>query len=88
MAIDRIYGARDGKTYVDDDKQKPLYDPFLKIVSITDGGSITIGVVPRDPDTGEPQWGETWFMDLDRDGINRAIRALRSARDRTYGRDE
>ena len=29
-----------------------------------------------------------WFMQIDREGCNRAIRALRKARDDAYGRDE
>lgn len=29
-----------------------------------------------------------WFVQLDRSGINRAIRALRQARDDAFGRDE
>ncbi len=29
-----------------------------------------------------------WHVTLDRDGCNRAIRALRRARDQAYGRDE
>lgn len=29
-----------------------------------------------------------WFIALDRRGINAAIRALRTARDQAYGRDE
>lgn len=29
-----------------------------------------------------------WFMQLDRAGCNRAIRALRKARDEAFGRDE
>lgn len=29
-----------------------------------------------------------WYVDLDRDGINRAIRMLRRARDDAFGKDE
>lgn len=32
--------------------------------------------------------GNGWFVTLDRRGINRAIRALRQARDDAYGKDE
>ena len=40
---------------------------------------------PLKPSTPE---GNGWFVQLDRAGINRAIRALRAARDQAYGRDE
>ncbi len=36
----------------------------------------------------EPEWVGTTFVDLDRAGINKLIRALREARDKAYGRDE
>lgn len=35
-----------------------------------------------------PGTGDGLFVQLDRAGINRAIRALRTARDQAYGRDE
>lgn len=37
------------------------------------------------PDTAEPFFG--WHVTLDREGINRAIRALRTARDAAFGGD-
>lgn len=37
------------------------------------------------PETAEPFRG--WFVTLDRDGCNRAIRAIRRARDAAYGAD-
>ena len=38
-----------------------------------------------DPEATEPFYG--WHVTLDRAGINRAIRALREARDEAFGRD-
>lgn len=37
------------------------------------------------PETAEPFYG--WHVTLDRDGVNRAIRALRKARDAAFGAD-
>lgn len=36
----------------------------------------------------EPEWKSDTYVDLDRQGINNLIRALREARDKAYGRDE
>lgn len=41
---------------------------------------------PQNPFTGAVTPG--WFVDLDRSQINKLIRALRTARDQAYGRDE
>lgn len=43
---------------------------------------------PEGPDVPyTPSW-EGWFVDLDRAGVNDLIRALRTARDKSYGADE
>jgi hypothetical protein len=36
----------------------------------------------------EPEWKSDSYVDLDRQGVNNLIRALRQARDKAYGRDE
>lgn len=46
--------------------------------------ALTEGGLSMD-DEGEPFEG--WFVTLDRDGCNRMIRALRTARDKAYGAD-
>lgn len=33
-------------------------------------------------------WGQGFYVNLDRDGINKLIRHLRRARDQAFGRDE
>lgn len=45
---------------------------------------INTDIKPEHP--GDSRQG--WFMQLDRAGCNRAIRALRRARDDAFGRDE
>lgn len=47
-------------------------------------GVVKTGVDPTDAD--DPKNG--LYIQLDRDGINRLIRTLRTARDQAYGRDE
>ena len=78
MARERIYQPYGTTTYA---------DTFLEITSVPDQGPVSIGVVPRDEKGAEDRM-DAWFMDLDRDGCNRAIRELRKARDRCYGGDE
>lgn len=41
-----------------------------------------------DTPVAEPKWDSGSFVDLDRQGINNLIRALRTARDKAFGRDE
>jgi hypothetical protein len=51
-------------------------------ISWTAGSHVQAATLnPNTPDSG-------WYVDLDRAGCNRAIRALRRARDHAYGRDE
>lgn len=53
---------------------------------------VQLATVARDPVTHEtlkvPGDADSWYVDLDRRGINDLIRELRKARDRAYGRDE
>lgn len=51
---------------------------------------VQVATVARDTDTHEMLKcdSESWYIDLDRGGINELIRRLRQARDRAYGRDE
>jgi hypothetical protein len=45
-------------------------------------------VMPDDKVLQPTPEGNGWFVQLDRAGINRAIRLLRQARDQAFGRDE
>jgi hypothetical protein len=52
------------------------------------GSDVQIATTTRTANgDAEPAWGGQW-IDLDRNGVNHLIRALREARDRAYGRDE
>lgn len=53
------------------------------------GGTVQVATTQLD-DTGggEPTWRGNTYVDLDRAGVNNLIRALRTARDKAYGRDE
>lgn len=74
--------------------------PYLNIGWGRDGGYVQLGtVVPEGQGQlqvrGPDGWIETdsvgdvgWYVQLDREGINRAIRTLRRARDVAFGRDE
>lgn len=74
--------------------------PYLNIGWGRDAEYVQIGTeVPEGEGKlqtrGEQGWvdvdsvgGVGWFVQLDRDGINRAIRTLRRARDQAFGRDE
>lgn len=54
-------------------------------VGWTRGRFVEVGAAAFDPSRQMPNDGV--FMTLDRDGINRLIRALRKARDQAYGAD-
>lgn len=45
-------------------------------------------IVPDERKLDTTPEGNGWFVQLDRSGINRLIRALRQARDQAFGRDE
>jgi len=50
---------------------------------------VQVGVINTDLESEYPADTRAgWFMQLDRAGCNRAIRALRKARDDAFGRDE
>lgn len=51
-------------------------------------GHPATAVTTNPPPGGTELPFDGWYATLDRDGINRAIRALRRARDAAYGRDE
>jgi hypothetical protein len=54
-----------------------------------DGNQVEVAVINSLVKSEHP--GDTsagWFMQVDREGCNRAIRALRKARDAAFGRDE
>lgn len=51
--------------------------------------TVQIATVAADEIRLEPTpEGNGWFVSLDRHGINRAIKALRKARDDAFGKDE
>lgn len=60
------------------------YDYRLQISWGTDG----IQVATVNPAAPAGTTKEGFFVDLDREGCNRAIRTLRKARDQAFGRDE
>ena len=50
---------------------------------------VEVAVINTDIKSGHPgDSARGWFMQMDREGCNRAIRALRKARDDAFGRDE
>jgi len=54
-----------------------------------DAEHVEVAVVNTDIKAEHPNDSRAgWFMQLDREGCNRAIRALRKARDAAFGRDE
>jgi hypothetical protein len=92
-----IYGDTNGQSYVpyeeghaEPGQRRTHWDPRLEITHIA--GTVQVGIVP--PSDKSTDDGGLWdpndgrFMCLSRDGINRAIRALREYRDAAYGRDE
>lgn len=54
-------------------------------VAVLKKGDAAGGGYP--PAGATPENGTGWFIQLDRAGINRAIRALRKARDQAFGSD-
>jgi len=52
-------------------------------------GHVEVATVAPDHMVLEPTpEGNGWFVQMDRAGLNRLIRALRTARDQAFGRDE
>jgi hypothetical protein len=70
--------------YGDPDTQRPA----ARIGWSREPGHVEIATVMPDgiPLDGGPE-ANGWFLQLDRDGINRLIRLLRKARDAAYGAD-
>jgi hypothetical protein len=64
-------------------------EPRLSIGWARDLEHVEVGtVMPEGAELHATPEGNGWFIQLDRDGINRAIRTLRRARDQAFGRDE
>ena len=62
--------------------------PFVRVGWNRDAGDVQIATTAPDGVSLQPTpEGNGWFVNLDRDGINRLIRALRKARDAAYGSD-
>lgn len=96
--ISYIYGDSNGASYVEEaktsdqtDQRRTHWDPRLEIRDIA--GTVQVGIVPPSKDISTDEAG-VWISDdgqylsLSRSGINRAIAALREARDSAYGKDE
>jgi hypothetical protein len=67
----------------------PIYQSGVH-VGWNRAGWVEVGAAPFCTATGEPSSEPRpgYFLTLDRDGVNRVIRALRKARDQAFGRDE
>lgn len=63
----------------------PFRFPDEETIIVQGPGGEERALSTRSVGPGEPFDG--WFVTLDRDGCNRAIRALRKARDAAYGPD-
>lgn len=62
--------------------------PCVRIGWQREIGEVQIATIAPDGVTLQPTpEGNGWFVSLDRDGINHAIRLLRKARDAAYGSD-
>lgn len=60
-------------------------------VGWTKGLEVQVATVNPDVPSqfeGQPTDSNGWFITLDRRGVNEAIKALRTARDQAFGRDE
>jgi hypothetical protein len=63
----------------------PGENGHVQVATICPGSDMT---QPGDNEGDPDQLFYGWHATLDREGINRMIRALRKARDSVYGRDE
>lgn len=63
-------------------------DKDLAGVEVAWGRDTYVQIATVRPDGSEPSGKYGWYVDLDRDQINRLIRNLRKARDQAYGADE
>lgn len=71
----------------------PLTENGRVAVQYTPGCGVSVGVQRATPDPkadGHPTYDENGgsWSDLDRNGCNNLIRAIREARDKAFGRDE
>lgn len=64
-----------------------IEEGLLSIGWSNDAEHMQIATISRHPHTHETV-NEGFYVDLDRRGINQAIRHLRRARDQAFGRDE
>lgn len=74
----------------DDDEVSAGSPTVLRIGWSKEAGHVEIATVAPEGlelDTSLPE-ANGWFVQLSREGINRAIRALRKARDDAFGKDE
>jgi hypothetical protein len=61
---------------------------YVQLATVHTSSPATMpGEKQHDDDNPEPVTLVGWHVDLDREGCNRAIRALRKARDAAYGAD-
>jgi hypothetical protein len=78
------------KEFITDSLERDEFEPSgLRIGWSKETGHVQVATVGPDEYELEPTpEGNGWFVTLDRAGINRAIRALRQARDDAFGKDE
>lgn len=80
--------------YVDDARESQYRKGFRVKVGWAKWpqGVVQVGALgpvdSQSPHAADGVSGNGWFIDLDRDGCNDLIRALRKARDDAYGRDQ
>lgn len=63
---------------------------YVRLATVNSDGGLMLPDTTKTKTELKPYDTETpgWFVSLDRTGINRLIRALRKARDDSFGRDE
>lgn len=67
---------------------KNFWANSIKVHSFDGGGGVNITARRHDQETGVPAEDEQITIELDRSGINRMIKALRTHRDKHFGKDE
>lgn len=88
MPKEIINSAYYGQEVTDADGTHPA-EPTRLHVGWTKNRHVEVAVINSLVESAHP--GDAaggWFMQVDREGCNRAIRALRKARDDAFGRDE
>lgn len=72
----------------DDDAVSEGSQAALRVGWSKEASHVEIATIAPDDQRLEPTpEGNGWFVQLDRAGLNRAIRVLRQARDDAYGKD-